>query len=306
MRHLRSLVGIALALIVLGAALPAAAQLRPSTAQITRVAGRVEVQRSGQAAWAAATVGGTLAAGDHIRAMAGGSAELSLADGSTILVAENTRFVVTKLEYDAQSRERNALFHLAAGKVRAQVSKASVQLTRARQSNFAISTPAGVAAVRGTIPVVFYNPQTRQAIIFSIPSPGEDPSAARVTYLNFATGQVITIPGQNFITQIGNDPFSALTAIFSLSPQAQAQIQSPSNPSTAGVPQITAPTIIIVSEAEMNAALAQIFGPGVATGPTEIPGGGPTVTTTDLGRSIATNPPSCVDPSLPGGCPTTP
>ena len=48
--------------------------------------------------------------------------------------------------------------------VRAQVSQAAVSVVRARQSNFNISTPSGVAAVRGTIVVLAYNPATQETL----------------------------------------------------------------------------------------------------------------------------------------------
>jgi hypothetical protein len=155
------------AVAVLGAAvvtlllmpLIAQAQLRPATAEVMRTVGTVSVLRKGQAQWIPATAGMQLVDGDQIRALSGGSADLHLPDGSTIFIAENTRFAVVKLEFDGQAGTRtNAAFHLIAGKVRAEVTKAGLQLVRTRQSNFTISTPAGVAAVRGTVMVVTYEP----------------------------------------------------------------------------------------------------------------------------------------------------
>jgi len=152
------------AVVVLGAALvlslllplSAAAQLQPAAADIIRTVGPVSVLRKGAAQWVPATAGMQLVDGDQIRALGGGTADLHLPDGSTIFVAENTRFAVVKLEYDAKAGARTTAFHLMVGKVRAEVTKASLQLVRTRQSNFTISTPAGVAAVRGTVMVVTY------------------------------------------------------------------------------------------------------------------------------------------------------
>jgi hypothetical protein len=126
------------------------AQLKAGKAEVKRVAGKVEVMTKGQSQWAPAKVGMMLGAGDDMRAHAGGSAELTLPDGTTVLLAENSRFVVSQLDYDATDHTRVALFHLAAGKMRAIVSKTATQLVRTRQSNFSISTPAAVAAARGT------------------------------------------------------------------------------------------------------------------------------------------------------------
>src|SRR5213593_1608038 len=83
----------------------AEAQIPAASAEVARVAGQVSVLPKGQRIWAPATVGIRLVEGDQIRALAASSADLSLPDGSTILVAENTRFVVTKLEYDRQTRD---------------------------------------------------------------------------------------------------------------------------------------------------------------------------------------------------------
>src|SRR4051812_18248036 len=157
------LVGL-LALLAFSAA--AEAQMRAVSAEVVRATGRVDVMPKGQAAWTPATLGARLVEGDQIRAMAGGSADLNLPDGSTILVAENTRFAVTKLDYDTGNRDRDFSVHVVAGKVRAQVQQAGVTLARTRQSNFNISTPSGVAAVRGTIVIVAHNPDTKETLTF--------------------------------------------------------------------------------------------------------------------------------------------
>jgi hypothetical protein len=139
---------------------PAAAQLTPATAQITRVSGPVEARVGGPtAAWTPAQVGMRLAEQDELRALAGGSAELSLPDRSTVILAENSRFVVSRLRVNPRSQARSTILHLATGKVRAIVTQAALQLVQLRQSTFAISTPAAVAAVRGTdLAVTYTNP----------------------------------------------------------------------------------------------------------------------------------------------------
>ncbi len=255
-----------------------------SIGPVSSVPGRGEVLRSGQAQWVPAPVGTRLAEGYQVRALAGGVADLTLPDGSRILVAENTRFAVTKLEHDPQSGLRNAAFHLVAGKLWGRVTRVAVQLVRARQSNFAISTPTGVAAVRGTEPVVFFNPATQQAVVFILPSAGEDPTAARATWVNFATGQQTTVTGNNFITQIGSNPPSAPTPISNLSPGAQAQIRGAVNASTGNSPQLTAPTVVIVSQAQIEAIL-QTLGIQPTAGPPPGPPPPPPATGT-LGRDV--------------------
>ena len=147
------------ALMTLALPRPAGAQQTPVSAELTRVIGRVEMLRKGQTQWGPAVIGARLVEGDDIRAFSGASAELLLPDKSTVVLAENSRLLVTKLEYDPQNQTRLVLLHLAVGKVRAAIAQASVTLVRLRQSNFAISTPTAVAAARGTIVWVYTDGQ---------------------------------------------------------------------------------------------------------------------------------------------------
>lgn len=144
--------GVLLLLVSAGSVL---AQQGGSSTELKRVIGRVEVLQKGQTQWIPAVIGTQLAEGDDIRTYAGASAELVLPDTSTVVLTENSRLLLTKVEVDTQNRSRFVLLHLAVGKVRATVAQAAVALARARQSNFAISTPTAVAAARGTIMWVF-------------------------------------------------------------------------------------------------------------------------------------------------------
>ena len=158
----RMLAALIVFVIGAGAAVPAGAQLIPTTTRIVRMTGPVEVRLGGGTApWLPATVGAQLGELDEIRALGGGTAELSLPDGSTLILAENSRFIVSRLRVDSQSHGRSAIFHLVTGKLRAIVNRAAVQLVQLRQSTFAISTPAAVAAVRGTdLAVTYMSPMT--------------------------------------------------------------------------------------------------------------------------------------------------
>jgi hypothetical protein len=154
-RWTRSLVAVALLLVLVPAV--AGAQSTAGSAVVKTVTGQVEVQRKGDTGWLPAAAGARLVEGDQVRAHAGASAALDLPDGSTLFVAENSRIVVSRLEFDPQNQGRQAFFHLAVGKVRAVVSQAAIRLVKARQSNFAISTPTAVAAARGTVFEVVYD-----------------------------------------------------------------------------------------------------------------------------------------------------
>jgi hypothetical protein len=143
-------------------AVVAQAQVK-STAELTRVAGRVEVLRQGQTQWSPGIAGLRLGERDEVRALANASAELKLPDGSTVFLAENSRLVVTRLEFDPGTQTRRTIFHLAVGKVRAVVAQAAITLVRTRQSIFAISTPTAVAAARGTVLALAFVPAVAKA-----------------------------------------------------------------------------------------------------------------------------------------------
>ena len=101
--------GLAIAAVLGGLvflSLPAAVLAQPATptAELKRVVGRVEVLAKGQTQWIPALVGTRLAEGDDIRTYSGATAELSLPDTSTVVVAENSRLLLTKMEYDPQSQ----------------------------------------------------------------------------------------------------------------------------------------------------------------------------------------------------------
>jgi hypothetical protein len=154
---LRMLAASALAVTSLIVSLPdhARAQQPAPSAELKRVVGRVEVLKKGHTQWGPAVVGDHLVEGDDIRAFAGAQAELALPDASTTVLAENSRLLLSKLEFDPQTQSRYFLLHLAVGKLRATVAQAALTVSRVRQSNFAISTPTAVAAARGTIVWVY-------------------------------------------------------------------------------------------------------------------------------------------------------
>ena len=164
-----------LAAVILGSLLslalggPALAQQAPASAEIKRVIGRVEILRKGQTQWIPAVIGARLVEGDDIRAFSGAQVELAMPDTSTVQLAENSRLLLTKLEYDQQQQSRLVLLHLVVGKVRAAIAQSAITLVRTRQSNFGISTPTAVAAARGTIVWVYFDGRTLVAVE---PEPG--------------------------------------------------------------------------------------------------------------------------------------
>jgi hypothetical protein len=261
----RSVIFGLVGLLVLAAWGSAQAQMQPASAELVRATGRVDLMPKGQTAWAPGSVGARLVEGDQIRALAGGSADLVLPDGSTILIAENSRFAVTKLDYDVANRDRDASFHVVAGKVRAQVSQAAVTVIRARQSNFNISTPSGVAAVRGTIVVLAYNPSTQETLTFVFPSPGQSAAAARVTFVNKG-GQAVTVTGGNFVRQVGNNPPGQPAPIGTLPTAVQTALTTASNTATQGSTELVVVSVPLPTPQETQNT-ANSGGAGTGTSP---------------------------------------
>jgi hypothetical protein len=203
--------------LLLGLAEVALAQQQVAgSAELKRVIGRVEVLRKGQTQWVPAVVGAKLVEGDDIRAFAGASAELELPDASTLLLAENSRIVVTKLEFDQQNQTRLAIFHLAVGKVRAAVSAAAISLVRARQSNFAITTPTAVAAARGTLFEVLFDGNVTHMVVL----PGRGPAPSVVTCTAWVDPRATTTVTAGMWTSVARTggcrtPAASATAPFS-------------------------------------------------------------------------------------------
>jgi hypothetical protein len=203
-RHILVAIAFLLSCAAPGSAL---AQSQPGFAEVTKLTGRVEALRKGQGQWSPTAVGARLADGDEVRAHRGGSAELTLLDGSTVIVAENSRLVVRQIDFDPQTRTRNSLFHLVAGKVRASVSPAATTLVRARQSNFSISTPTAVAAVRGTLYEVTYDVTQRvMRVAVLVRDPNRPEGVVTCTPLGRALGVLGSIFVREGLASIGCGP----------------------------------------------------------------------------------------------------
>lgn len=202
------------------------AQGTPGLTEIKAVAGRVEVLSKGQTQWRAATVGTKLAEGDEIRAWEGASAELQLPDSTNLLLAENSRLIVTKVDVDAQKRTRIAVFHLAVGKVRAALARSAIQLVQSRQSNFVITTPGGVAATRGSTAIVGYVPTTATTLVAVV--------QGRYIFIDCLTGNFLNISANNYMTQTGTEPLTGVVPTASLPADVQAALTASTNSVTKG------------------------------------------------------------------------
>ena len=229
--------GIALALLAVAIGIgilvvPAADAQQQASALFSVVTGNVRFMNKGDASWQRAQVGMRVTEGADVVAEPGSNAELRLPDGSTVLVAENTRFIVNKLDFDSQNRMRESFFHLATGKLRAIVSKAAAAMVAARQNNFAITTPTAVAAVRGTTLYAIVDSTTGTTSFMCTEGTAviQVMVAGRLQTVTITAGQVTTMtPGQ--APSAPGPPTAA----------QQAAITSPNVPTTgAGTTVLTA------------------------------------------------------------------
>jgi hypothetical protein len=257
---LRFVAAVALgALLSLALANSALAQQAPPSAELKRVIGRVEILRKGQTQWIPAVIGARLVEGDDIRAFSGAQAELGLPDTSTVLLAENSRLLMTKIEYDQQNQSRIVLLHLVVGKVRAAIAQTAITLVRARQSNFGISTPTAVAAARGTI-VWVYTDGTRTLVAVE-PEPGLR-IQPRIECITVATTQ----PRRQMVLA------GYATTDCGPSVAATQQLMSMSNPATAGTPLLNAPVSV---PANIEQLVTSVAGPTAGTAPVSFSTSGP-------------------------------
>jgi FecR-like protein len=220
------------ALLALALTTPVLAQQAPPSAELKRVIGRVELLRKGQTQWIPAVIGARLVEGDDIRAFSGAQAELEMPDTSTVLLAENSRLLMSKIEYDQQNQSRIVLLHLVVGKVRAAIASTAITLVRARQSNFGISTPTAVAAARGTI-VWVYTDGTRTLVAVE-PEPGLR-IQPRIECITVTTAQQ---PRRQMVLAGYQTTDCGPTVT------ATQQLMSTSNPATAGTPLLNAPVSV--------------------------------------------------------------
>ena len=263
-RRSRALVAgvVVLALLQLGTVTEVYGQSAPATAELKRVIGRVEILRKGQTQWIPAVIGTRLVEGDDIRSFSGAQAELEMPDTSTVLLVENSRLLVTKLEYDRQNQSRLVLLHLVVGKVRATIAQTAITLVRARQSNFGISTPTAVAAARGTI-VWLFTDGTR-----SIVAVEPEPNARLQPRI-----ECITVAA----TQPKRQMVLAGYATTDCGPTVTTppQFMTLSNPATAGTALLNAPVTV---PGNIEQLVTSVGGPTVGAAPVSFftPGGAPT------------------------------
>lgn len=116
----------------------------PTTALVIAVEGKVLVVRDSANSETVLAVGDLLNQQDVVKAL-DGSAMIKFADDSRLLLKSNSTIRMASLQFYDPSQLVNTRIELLKGRVKAQVKKISNQ-----NSSYQISTPAAVAAVRGT------------------------------------------------------------------------------------------------------------------------------------------------------------
>ncbi len=116
----------------------------PTTALVIAVDGAVMVKREGIALEAKLKEGDLLNQKDVVRAL-DGTAMIKFADDSRLLLKANSTIRMASLQFYDPSQLVNTRVELLKGRIKAQVKKITNE-----SSSYEISTPAAIAAVRGT------------------------------------------------------------------------------------------------------------------------------------------------------------
>jgi uncharacterized protein YfaP (DUF2135 family) len=118
----------------------------PFVATVTKVEGKVEVQKAKTEKWIKAEVGMKLSEGDKIKTGAKSEAIIQWGDETIVKLSPYTNFAINKSSINPETKSENTNLQLWIGRV---VSKVKKVLTPG--SSFEIQTPAAIAGVRSTI-----------------------------------------------------------------------------------------------------------------------------------------------------------
>lgn len=136
--------------LVLSFGINAEAQERKAT--ITYFEGEVNVLRAGETQWTKAKIKMNLEVGDKLKTALASECEITLEDGSTVTVGENT--TIDLKELFSQEETKKTKFKLWMGEIKVRTEKLR------KGSSFQVETPTGIAGVRGTIWTIGYDEVT--------------------------------------------------------------------------------------------------------------------------------------------------
>lgn len=136
------------------------AQEPEARAVVVDLAGEVRSQAAGDLEWTAVEQGAQLEEGTKLHSGEGASALIEFPPGHRAKLHEKTVILLSQLDYGARREAENTTIHLAMGRI-----LNSVKKLRSEDSEYAVRTPTTVAAVRGTVYEVGYDPETRQTSV---------------------------------------------------------------------------------------------------------------------------------------------
>jgi hypothetical protein len=189
----------AMILIVLFALMTQSLVIIQRIASADKVSGHVWVQRGGDGAFAALTLGAPVKTSDVIRTDADGTAEFKWMDGTRWKVMPKSEITVKKSTFNTLKKAEQNELRLTTGKVFIRIMKALAPASR-----FEVETPTAVAAVRGTIFSVEVVDGKTKVDVFrghvKVSSLGEG-----------STGEKMIEPGQEAVSS-GSDALQAVAA----------------------------------------------------------------------------------------------
>jgi uncharacterized repeat protein (TIGR01451 family) len=129
---------------------PATTIAAPSTLTVLSISvGDVLVMKAGTDEWIEAQVGMSIEAGDSLKSGNDSTAEVTFFDGSTIELEPGTQIQVTTLDIAADTGATTILIKQEIGDTISRVTKLTDPASR-----YEVETPAGIAAVRGSVMLV--------------------------------------------------------------------------------------------------------------------------------------------------------
>lgn len=128
---------------------------REFSAMLISATGTVTLTDAAGSAVATKT-GARLAAGGTVTTGAASKAVLELGDGTRLVVSADSEMTINGLDYNRSAQYRDHAFRVSKGKALASVSERF-----GADSELEVGTPGAVAAVRGTVFLVQYDPQSK-------------------------------------------------------------------------------------------------------------------------------------------------
>ncbi len=136
--------------------MPATAGAWEVIGKITRLKGRVTINRDGAKIGISATNGMDLRQNDIIKTRSKSYLRFELNDGSIMTLGQKAELTLDTFTYNPEKKKRVAFFKVAVGKLRVFANR----MLKYRDNRFQIKTPTAVAGVRGTVFMVWVESPT--------------------------------------------------------------------------------------------------------------------------------------------------